>query len=65
MAMTWLAGQRDTALRAKTRAVRPAHRRKRQFQTDRIDDRLLEIDGFVDDASDLVFLGGLVGGVSG
>lgn len=62
MAMTWLAGQRDTALRAKTRAVRPAHRRKRQFQTDRIDDRLLEIDGFVDDASDLVFLGGLVGG---
>ncbi len=51
MAMTWLAGQRDTALRAKTRAVRPAHRRKRQFQTDRIDDRLLEIDGFVDDAT--------------
>ncbi len=42
MAMTWLAGQQDTALQAKTRAVRPGTPAKTVIQTRPRDDRLLE-----------------------
>ena len=65
MVMAGLIGQQDTAFGAQSRAVRLAHRRKREFQSDGVDDGLLEVDGVVDDAADLVFLGGRLGRASG
>ena len=58
-------GQRHAALRAQPRTVRPAQRRERQRQPDGVDDRLLEVDGVVNDAAHLVGVGGLVGGAVG
>ncbi len=59
------ANQRDAALLTQPGAVGSAHRRERQRHADRVDDRLLEVDGFeaavATDARDLVGVGGLVG----
>jgi hypothetical protein len=56
--MARLRGQRNTTFGAQSRAIRPAHRCERKVQSDGIDDGLLEVDGVVDDVTDLVFVGG-------